>query len=221
MECKDFKNDLVSLVFGEIDNERKQKLEQHLKKCSACRKELEELKSTSGVLSEWKDEEPEIKYVFTKRESFFSRVWSAFYDLAWPKKSAITVFSAAVILFVFLSAAHTTISVHNGTWQISVGAKTPENPDKSEELARFMNSYHKELITLVAQMIQESESKQQKITNYKLIQLADHFNKARQTDLLVLGNELIDIQKTTQGQIEKTNQVLNNLIQLTSYQYKK
>ena len=221
MKCKDFTNDLISLAYGDIDKDREKKLRAHLKVCSRCRQELEELKKTSKVLSEWRDEEPEMKYVFVKKESFSKKVLESFIELAWPKKLALSFSAAAIAVLILLAAANTTISGSRGTWQISMRLHSEKTDNNQEILAQALKSYQKELIVLISRMVEDSEIRQQKITDYKLAQITEQFNRARHTDLAVLGNELQGLQKTTQGQFYKTNEVLSNLIQFASYQYDK
>ena len=221
MKCKEFTNDLISLAYGDIDKDREEKLRAHLKVCSRCRQELEELKKTSKVLSEWKDEEPEMKYVFVKKESFSKKVREAFIELAWPKKFALSFSAAAIAVLILLAATNTTISGSRGTWRISMRLHSEKTDNNQEILAQALKSYQKELIVLISRMVEDSEIRQQKITDYKLAQITEQFNRARHTDLAVLGNELQGLQKTTQGQFYKTNEVLSNLIQFASYQYDK
>jgi len=220
MKCEDFTNDLISLVYGEIDTNRERKLREHLKTCKECRTKFEELKGTRELLTKWEDEESHINYVFIRKESFFRKILNAFIDLAWPKKLVLSSVTAVFLLLIFLAAANTTITKSKGTWQISMSLHQAKS-NNTEAVSQTLKSYQKELIVLVSRMIEESEARQQKITDYKLVQMADHFNRARQTDLVVLGKEMEGFQRATQGQLYKTNEVLSSLIQLASYQYEK
>jgi len=218
MKCEKYKEDLISLVYGEIDAEAKKRIEAHLARCGQCRQELKELQDTCKTLETWEDEHPEIQYVFVKTEPFIKKVWNAFSDLAWPKKAALSVCTALLAVFFIMSAAHTTITGGNGAFRIALGVQNPA-PGAPVQTAALPQLSQEEIIALVSRMIEESEKQQQDITDYKLVQMADHFNKARQTDLVTLGEEMQGIHRSAQGQFNKTYKVLNGLIQLASNRY--
>lgn len=58
MDCNDIKDMLSLYIDGELDDEEKLLLEEHIEGCDDCRKELEEYRKIIGMLSSLTDEEP-------------------------------------------------------------------------------------------------------------------------------------------------------------------
>ncbi|HEK84743.1 MAG: anti-sigma factor family protein [Candidatus Saccharicenans sp.] len=58
--CRKFKKDLVAYLSGNLKSSQSQQLEQHLKECPACRKELSEFRKVFNLSSEFKSELQEV-----------------------------------------------------------------------------------------------------------------------------------------------------------------
>jgi len=52
MSC-DFQEHLVAFLDGELPEDHRRRLEEHLGRCSACARELDDLRSTRGLLDCW------------------------------------------------------------------------------------------------------------------------------------------------------------------------
>ena len=61
-ECKEFQKNLVAYMDRELTEKESASIDGHLLSCSACQKELEELRESMSVLSEWEDIKPSENY---------------------------------------------------------------------------------------------------------------------------------------------------------------
>ncbi|MHC4663856.1 MAG: zf-HC2 domain-containing protein [Planctomycetota bacterium] len=50
MPCEGFKDDLLPLYYGELSDERRLEVENHLEECADCREELEKMKTALGII---------------------------------------------------------------------------------------------------------------------------------------------------------------------------
>jgi hypothetical protein len=54
MDCPDFRDDLLELLYEEATPEARRRLEQHMEACAACRDELRALRALRGQLQAWR-----------------------------------------------------------------------------------------------------------------------------------------------------------------------
>ena len=62
MNCIDVRDNISLYIDDELNEEEKKLMEEHLKKCAECSKELEEYKKIIQMLNELPDEEPPVGY---------------------------------------------------------------------------------------------------------------------------------------------------------------
>jgi predicted anti-sigma-YlaC factor YlaD len=62
MDCTAAKRLIPTFVDGELSGEKAQHLDEHLADCTACRKELSDLRATMSALDAWTEIEPRLGY---------------------------------------------------------------------------------------------------------------------------------------------------------------
>ncbi len=73
-DCEPFKPLLVGLLDGELAPDEARRINEHLIRCAACRREYEELRETTGKLSALSLQEPDDVVLAQVWKSPFSRV---------------------------------------------------------------------------------------------------------------------------------------------------
>ncbi len=112
MRCDEIQEGFIDLVYDEAGNSQTgTELREHLRTCSNCRKELDELKKTREYLQLWKDESPLKNLATAGLEAFRPRPVRR---LSW-RYAAI----AAMALITLLALANTQISLNKDGFSFS------------------------------------------------------------------------------------------------------
>ena len=104
MKCSRVKKYLSVFLDGELDKKEQQEIEEHLKKCSGCKREHDLLTRSWEMLSEWKDIEPSPHF----KARFWQKVEEQGRDIKRPVLFPqlfpwAPVFATALVLLVCIS----------------------------------------------------------------------------------------------------------------------
>jgi hypothetical protein len=103
MNCDEIREHFFEFIYSEGgDSPASAEVQEHLRTCSACRMELEELSTTRKYLQLWKDEDPLRKVKIDGPGALASRK----FDWKYLRYAAI----AAMVVFCFLALANTQIT---------------------------------------------------------------------------------------------------------------
>ena len=130
MRCEEIREHFIDFVYDEGgDSPANREIREHLRTCSACRGELEELRQTREYLQLWKDEAPLRNLVIAGREAAMPQR----FNWKYPRYAAI----AAMVLICFLALANAQITWNRDGFSFKTGlfggnASTGEYYTKSE-----------------------------------------------------------------------------------------
>lgn len=118
MKCYDIQALLSEYIDGVLDKQEKQNVEDHLKRCSNCQNELEELRETIGFIASLPEEIPPASFrrelrarlekesakEFTNRDSNLRQLLITSFEnikgFAWKYRRQLSISATAMILFV-------------------------------------------------------------------------------------------------------------------------
>ncbi|MBN2030351.1 zf-HC2 domain-containing protein [bacterium] len=219
MKCDDIHQSLVSLLYGELDIEESKQVHKHLKQCKSCSQVYKELQNTVKVLDQWKDIQPNFKYVFIHEPATWWIIqWARFKQIGWGRRLALGIPAIVAAVLVFLALLNFRVGYHDGEWSMAVSI-VPERAETNRE-ALFIDTLEqnqKETLLLVSQMIKESEYKQSNENVLAWANIVQNLEKQRRQDLEMINGSLENLQWSTEGKFYQTSHVLDNLIRLTSY----
>jgi hypothetical protein len=121
MRCDEIHEHFVDLLYDEGGTApANRELQDHVRTCSVCCEELEELKQTRKYLKEWKDESPLRSISIARQESLLKKRSNGTY----LRYAAV----AAMVLLCFLALANTELTWSNSGLSIrtSLFRHTPE-----------------------------------------------------------------------------------------------
>jgi len=223
MNCKDIKENLVSMLYGELEPDKAKQIQSHLKTCSSCRQTYKELKETVKLLERWKDENPEVNFLFVTEPASIWKKWGEkIRQFGWKTCLALGIPMAAVAILLFLAILNFRIHYNNGEWNLSFSLiPRKEEIDQKNEFTKALTELQKETLLLTSRMIKESEYRQKQTFALTLSQFAQNLEKQRQRDLALIEHTLQGLNLSTEGKFAQTNKVLADLIYLTSYTMEK
>ena len=117
MKCKDMPQQLVSLLYGELEADEAKKIQNHIEKCPSCRKAYQELQTTTHLLEKWEDAVPHGHFVFVNDSaSLWARWKERFLQLSGWRRMAVGIPAFAAICLVFLSLLNFRASKDEDGW---------------------------------------------------------------------------------------------------------
>jgi anti-sigma factor RsiW len=144
MDCSEAKNEIVALLYGEIDARTRAELEAHLETCASCREERDANRRTQQLLDEW-DAPPLLVSASAARAPRHRR---------WVP--ALVGVAAAVLAFATLAALGAEARVEHGRlivslrWPGAAAASDPVEPVARavvrEELERVLGPIVEEIV---------------------------------------------------------------------------
>ena len=225
MKCNEIKPLLMDFVYNEITEEDRHLFEAHLSQCDSCQKELEALQKTSNILQQWEDVDPDFNVVMVSEKVSWSSLVKQRLSQLFPshKKLVYGFVYATIGIFLLLAVVNTEISYKQGEFKMNMGLfSKPASQEQHENLLtqEFLDQWRKENYYLMSSLIQQSEQKQRKERTADFLQLRQDLAQQRIEDLNLVGLGLDNIEQTTSRQLMRTDNNLNELIQLINNQLK-
>lgn len=201
---------LVGYLYGELEPDERAEVERELDRNPEWAEILEELRSTTGILRQWEDEEPAVRHLLAASPAPATGGRSA--RPARPRRrfSALASVAAGVAAAALLIVLNTEVGVEDGRMRISFGRAPRETaepavggsvplelgttvsapaggPYLSEE--DFLRS-QAELVRFVATLIRDSEERQADKFMNTLAEYARELQEKREGDLVTMDRRL-------------------------------
>jgi hypothetical protein len=224
MNCEQIRTLMMDYLYDELSKEDHETFNAHLDQCRECREEMESLKTTSGILQQWKGVESEIRVIAVKERSFTFAKFKEFLNDGFfrPKKLAIGFACAFSAIFLFLALANTEISISNGNFKMRMSLF-----DGSEQLAHsgIANSSQaveellRENLQLTRSLIEQSEARQRQELAYVLSSFKEDIDLQRYQDLSLIKYGLKELQKNTYQKMEQIDSTLTEFVRPADIRY--
>jgi anti-sigma factor RsiW len=180
MNCDEIREHFPEFIYDEDgDPSSSAAVREHLHTCSACRIELEELRSTRKYLQLWKDEEPLRKVTIAEPESSASRK----FEWKYVRYAAI----AAMVILCFLALANTRI-----TWDregFSFSTRFFAGPVSAQDY--YTKS---EVRDIMKQALDDSEFRMNETSRLMVLKMLDTVEQDRWMDLRLVRDHETTIQ---------------------------
>jgi len=175
MRCDEIHEHFVDLLYDEDGiAPANRELQDHVRTCSVCCQELEELKQTRKYLKEWKDESPLRSISSARQESLLKKRSN------WTYLRYAAV--AAMVLFCILALANTEVTMTNSGFSIRTNLFRRDLPER--------DYYTKsEMRDIMKRALDDSETYIKDVNYLMLQQMRDTIERDRWVDLrLVRGS---------------------------------
>lgn len=223
MTCEEAKKYFMDYLYQEIDDEHQELVEAHLNACNACRDEIAALKSTSDILQSYEALDPKLNLIFVKESR---TVWQKLREKVrdyvssgehWGRRLA---YGLAIILIVF-SLINMEISWENGHFSLKTSLWPHAEKEQAQQSAITKNNlieFQKDQILLMNQLIEASEAKQRRELILTLADFTQELEHRRQSDLMLVGTSMEQLQLQTNQRLQLTNESINGLFKLINVQ---
>jgi len=213
MNCEQFKEKILDFLYDEVSEEDRVEVARHLRACSSCNAEANELKLVRTDLAEWKDPATRDFPITLPYPSPFRLLKQWLLPRRWSGRNVMTfaATTAALVLVAFsVLGTEIHISSHGLAFRadllrrsgVTLVSQLPSQPDtaKPVELPRPASvqgqDYVKaELLREVSRMIQESESRQEQLVKSEEIRLVNQLTSGNRAQLTNLAKTMDDKHK--------------------------
>lgn len=224
MKCEQIRAVMMDYLYDELSNKDCEAFITHLDQCDECRKEVESLKTTSGILQQWEDVEHDIRLIVVKEKTFSFDKFKEFLNnhLLKPKKLALGFAGAFSVVFLFLALANTEISMNNGNFNMRMGFFDRHEKQVNTGIAnssQLVEDLVRENFLLTRSLIEQSEARQQQELAFVLSSFKKGVDLQRYQDLKLIQYGLKDFQKNTYLQFREIDNTLNVLSRSADIKY--
>ncbi len=222
MKCKENPENLISLIYNEINRDEKKRLLNHIESCPSCQKIYNELMSTKELLGTWEDKEPDMNLVFVEKpESWWKKITDNFQSISLPKKFVLAIPAVFICIFLLLSIFNFQAQHIDGNWNISLSLFPPKNTQNgsiNSEIQQAINNSQEETIQLISELLEQSQYQQKVEFTQTLNSFAEQLQSQRLNDLRVFYQDLAGLHQVTENNFSQTRNVLSDLVEYTSLQ---
>lgn len=227
MKCDFSKEKLIAFFYQDLAKEEMTKVRAHIKKCSSCKKELDQFAETRHLLKAWPDERPNLNLEFIhEKASFWNWIIPNWRPEFGRRKIALGFAAALAIAFIVLAALNFEASYSDAGFNVKLSLlprqdakiEPPQDPLSMPVSKREFDSWKAESYQLIQQLIEETESRNRRDYRMALSELARDMDFQRRRDLQWVGKGFELVHTESQHKIEQTQEVLNQLIRAASYQ---
>ncbi len=227
MDCPEYRDQMLEVLYGEADPAAAQNVEQHLRKCSVCRTEMEAWRAVRRQLAAWKLPSALASPLPARRA-----VWRTWGGLAAAATLILAVGGA-------LGLSRPALRYEGGALSLRFGGG---EFDADQRLAAFEQRHLEELQQLrarpasmsqvsmnemrsvsspdeqamlvkVRQMIHESEGRQALAFNASLEKMSNRMDYQRRYDLARFGTGLSFLQAQSGENLARTTELINYMMQ--------
>ena len=217
MKCEEIKLELPGLLWGELSENEREEVLKHLSSCESCRNEWKELKAVEAVMTDVVEENPPSDLVFMNNPhspGVIERIWQ------WITSPGVQQWGfAAAVVMIALAVAKPSLSIGDGGFSLSFGGKiAAQNIYTQAELDTKLELQKAETLKLVSDAIELASDDQRRDFTLTLAAFARDIEKQRHEDITWMQAGMTNIQRSSQTDIMRTNQVVEDLIKTASYQ---
>jgi hypothetical protein len=214
----------IDYMYGGLDIDTQDKLEEALNQHSDLREELDGLMQTREMLALLPEQTPGEQFVLmdpSETKSTLS-IWLANLWSSIKPQTGLGRFSMAMASFLFLfivmgAATNMNLLMENGNFSLNFGEQTPAQVGYSAaQVEMIINQVQAENAELVADIVEAAQEQQELQFQQTLANFASYLDDQRNNDLQLIDYSLSSLEETTYNRFVQTDQVLGEIIQTVS-----
>jgi hypothetical protein len=246
----DSKDLLVSFLYGELDAAQRDSFRAHLASCAECRAELPDLRTTQRHLAAWAPPEPDLGFQIVRKatQPALPRRIGPLWGLAAAAVLVLAAGAALANVEVRYdasglvlrtgwhrsgSAPATAVTARADT----AGVTAVDWKQQSEALEQRVRQLEASLSAIavatrgtdptdaavlkrVNELVDQSETRQQRVMAARLAQLTRDLDARRKVDLAVIDQGLMRLQTTSGAELRQSRDLMQRMYRATAYQPK-
>lgn len=212
MKCDQVKLELPGFMFGELSEADQNEVSKHLKKCTTCSSELDDLKIAQKILKSVPLRP--VNPLQAVAEPNTAEVKNISPILIWTAKwfiAASIVGFALLLIKPELSVSSNGFSFQAGNIKTSNSAELPQNFQTALEQNRM------ETLLMVNQILTQNSENQRKDYFLTMAALTRDLGEQRRNDLEWIESGLNEVQRNSHESVLRTSLILDDLIKNTNF----
>jgi predicted anti-sigma-YlaC factor YlaD len=173
MRCEEFQERFIEFIYDEGVASENVEIQEHLRTCTACREELEELRQTRKYLQLWKDEAPLQSMALARHKATMPRR----FQWRYARYAAV----AAMLILCLLALMNTQITWNQNGFSLSTHLLPGRRPAQ--------DYYTKaEVVDLMKRALDDSEIRTNELNNLMMQRMLETVEQDRWLDLRLNRN---------------------------------
>ena len=217
MSCSINKEDLIAFIYNELDENKTKILQQHIKTCRECKKEIDLLISERNILKKWEIEAPKMEFVFVEgKQSIISKIKEYFRPQSLkPIRIGYILAGVAAAVMIVLSLVNFEFNYDESGVSISMGIFGMGKEDKVEnEFLEKLMQNQQETINLILQVVSASEERIKQERDIMLAQLVQEIQIQRESDMLFVEENIELFSTVTAQKFRENDELIGRLVYL-------
>jgi Putative zinc-finger len=240
---------LVSFLYDELDSTEKASFRAHLASCADCRAELAGLRSTQSHLTAWAPPEPDLGFRIIRSAPQPAPMPAPRFRMSplWGLAAAAVLVLAAGAALANVEVQYGGVVLRTG-WNHTAPASAVNAPADQGAIAQVdwkqqaqtldqrlrqleasvsaqsaavrSNATDAEVLRRVSDMLDQSESRQQRVMATRVAQLTRDIDARRKVDLALIDQGLMRVQSTSGAEIRQSRDLMQRMYRATAYQLK-
>ena len=206
--------DIMSYLYGEMEEWEKAEFEKELKNSPELQKDLASLKGVSSFMKKWEVEDPKLNMVFVKdKVGVFDRIKEMVKVPSFGFGKYALVGAAALLLII--SLMNLNIEYGDTGFKISAGFFKKSEIDYAR-LEDILNQKQTETLTLVSRLIDASENSTKTDVQKYISNVFYEVQAQRAQDLNLFERAFVNLDNYTKGRISLTDQNVQEILRRIS-----
>jgi hypothetical protein len=241
----DSKDLLVGFLYGELDAADRRTFQAHLTSCADCREELAGLRATRGQIASWTPPEPDFGFRIVRGAAAPPPAPRFRIAPAWGLAAAAVLVMGVAAGIANLDVRYGDLSVRTGwnrggevvtargagapasttvDWSAQAAAldrrlRELETTAREQAPVRLASASDDEVLRRMAEMLGQSETRQQREFGARLAALTREFDTQRKLDLAAIDQGMARLQNASGAEVRQYREMMQR-VALAAYQQK-
>jgi hypothetical protein len=223
MKCDILENKLIDYLYGELSQEERESVRQHIDECEDCRKELASLKQSRFLLNKLPVEPPPLPLTGLAEQpvhelSIKERILQLI-PHSMPGRLALAAASFLLLFILAGSFAHLKLEWNQQSFVISMGTqeKAANAQLSDKEKTALINQIQQQDLQIMQTLVNTTRKQDAQFYKQMFDEYAYAIQERQSEQMKALADHINAYYMNTNSRLQLTDKALDNLIQTIQY----
>ena len=223
MKCDILENKLIDYLYGELSQEERESVRQHIDECEDCRKELASLKQSRLLLNKLPVEPPPLPLTGLAEQpvhelSIKERILQLI-PHSMPGRLALAAASFLLLFILAGSFAHLKLEWNQQSFVISMGTqeKAANAQLSDKEKSALINQIQQQDLQIMQTLVNTTRKQDAQFYKQMFDEYAYAIQERQSEQMKALADHINAYYMNTNSRLQLTDKALDNLIQTIQY----